>query len=98
VSIRHTVVDSRERNQGQRSYEGLSNELKQKVACTVSPEGLDDRAGLFAIDFTQSMDNPALTIDAFGGVLRRRATAAPQSAELTNWVARVFSETAVDPA
>ena len=93
-----TVVDSRQQNRGQTSYAGLSNELKQKVASAVSVQYLNERVGLFAVDLTQAMDHPPLTVDAFGGHLRRRAAEAPQSEELTNWVARLFSETGAEVA
>jgi hypothetical protein len=86
-----TVVDSREQNQGHRSYAGLSNDLKQKLDSAISLKGLNERAGVFTIDFTQSMDNSPLTIDSFGGHLRCQASDAPQSEEMTEWVTRVMS-------
>ena len=85
-----TVVDSREQNKGQRSYAGLSNDLKQMIQSAVSTQGLDERVGLFVADLTQSTDNHPFTIDSFGGVLRRMPTAAPQSEELTKWVDQIF--------
>lgn len=86
-----TVVDSREQNRGERSYAGLSNELKSMLASAVTYQGLGHRVGFFVADLTQSTDNHPLTIDTFGGTLRRQATAETQSPELTEWVTRAFS-------
>jgi len=87
-----TVVDSREQNKGQRSYAGLSNDLKQMIESAVSVQGLDQRVGLSVIDLTQATDNPPFTIDTAGIKLRRQATDAHQSVELTEWVERIFAE------
>jgi hypothetical protein len=86
------VVDAREQNAEKHTYQGLSSELKSLVASIVTPQGLNARVGLCDLEFTQPMDYAPLTVGAHGLRLHRLATPAPQSEELTRWVAGVFSK------
>ena len=86
------VVDAREQNAGRNTFAGLSSELKSMVYSTISTQGLDDRVGLGQLEFTQPMDYAPLTTGTHGLHLRRLSASAPQSEELTRWVADIFSE------
>ena len=52
---------------------------------------LDPRVGLYACQFTQPVDAAPLGTGAFHGYLRRIATAAAQSVEVTSWIAEKVS-------
>jgi hypothetical protein len=86
------VVDAREQNAGQVTYQGLSSELKSLVASVLTPEKLNPRIGFCDLEFTQPMDYAPLSVGTHGVHLRRLGTAAPQRDELTKWVAGVFSD------
>jgi len=80
------VVDSRAKNRGQISYEGLSPEQRSVVEATVSLEQLHPDIGSVVCTFVQSMDHPPLTIGAAGGDLKRSATPRSQPRGLTDWL------------
>ena len=84
------VVDSREKNQGRVSYEGLSSEQESVVEATVSLADLHPTVGLVVCTFVQAMDHPPLTIGASGEDLKRLATPCTQPRGLTDWLVRVL--------
>lgn len=69
------------------------NEIKHKISCAIdgSIGSLHGRVGVFEIDLTQTTDSQPITFDHAGGHLRRPATAAPQSYELTKWIGETFA-------
>lgn len=69
------------------------NEIKYKINLAVgnSIGELNSRIGVFDVELVQTTDSRPTTFDQAGGHLRRQATAAPQSYELTKWVGEVFS-------
>lgn len=85
------VVDAREQNAGGISYEGLSSKLKGVVESVVTPQGVNARIGLCDLDFTQTMDYAPLTVGTHTFHLQRPATAVPQTEQVTQWVAKIFS-------
>ena len=84
------VVDSRENNQGRLSYDGLSSEQMSIVETTVSLDHLHADVGMVVSTFVQPMDQPPLTIGAFGGSLKRAATPRAQPRRLTDWLVGVL--------
>jgi hypothetical protein len=85
------VVDAREQNAGKITYQGLSSQLKSMVASVISLEKLQSRIGFGQLDFTQPMDYAPFTVGTHGLNLHRLASPANQPAELTKWVAGLFS-------
>lgn len=86
------VVDAREQNAGKgTTYAGLSSALKSLVYSAVSTQPLDERVGLGILDFTQPMDYTPFTVGGHSLHLIRLSKPAPQSGELTEWVARLFA-------
>jgi hypothetical protein len=69
------------------------NEIKYKISLAIgnSIADLNTRVGVFEVELVQTTDGPPTTFDQTGGHLRRQASAAPQSYELTKWVSEVFS-------
>jgi len=86
------TVDAREQNSGKNTYAGLSSKLRSLVASAISTHPLDGRVGLGTLDFTQPMDYPPFTVGTHGLNLHRLSTPAPQSQDLTKWVAELFSK------
>lgn len=86
------TVDAREQNAGKLSYRGLSAELKSLVASVINLQGLNARVGLCDLEFTQPMDYAPFTVGTHGLHLHRLATAAPQTEDLTKWVADIFTQ------
>ena len=86
------AVDSREHNRGEVSYDGPTNELRRVIETTIRPDKLLDRVGLLHLEYVQPMDYSPLSVGAGGSDLRQSATAVPQAAELTEWVAGVSSK------
>lgn len=84
------VADSREKNQGRVSYEGLSAEQVAVVEATTSLEHLHPDVGLVVCTFVQPMDHPPLTLGAAGGYLKRPATPRLQPRNLTDWLVRTL--------
>jgi hypothetical protein len=80
------VVDSRTKNRGRISYDGLSSEQRSVVEATVSLEQLHAHVGLVVCTLVQPMDYPPLTIGGFSGNLKRPATPGSQPREVTDWV------------
>ena len=85
------VVDSREKNAGRITYEGLPPELRRLIERAISPSGLDTRVGLMYHELVQPMDNEPLGTGTYSGHLVRLAELAAQPAELTAWVAQATS-------
>jgi hypothetical protein len=87
------VVDSREQNRGEYSFDGASMELKDVIQCEVSKRLCDlvPTVGLFQCEFTQSMDSTPLEEGAFGLCLVRPATTVEQTPELTEWVRKAIA-------
>jgi hypothetical protein len=71
----------------------LFNEVKGKIASAVSNtvEGLNSRVGVFDFEFVQTTDDRPTIFNQSGGHLRRQATPALQSYELTKWVTGTFA-------
>jgi hypothetical protein len=85
------VVDSREQNAGKNSYSGLSAAHLSIIYREVSTMKLNERVGLYQIEFTQPKDHPPLH-GMFHGHLRRPAQTAIQTPELTEWVRKKIAE------
>jgi hypothetical protein len=87
------VVDSREQNGGEYSFEGASMELKDVIQCEVSKRlgDLVPRVGLLQCEFTQPMDSTPLEEGASGLRLVRSATRVEQTPELTEWVRQTIA-------
>ena len=92
------VADAREQNAeeqstGKLTFQGLSSELKSLVYNAVSSAIplFDSRVGIGFMGFIQTMDSEPFTVGTHGLHVRRFATPAAQSEELTKWVASVFS-------
>lgn len=80
------VVDSRVRNQGRYSFDGLTTELRIKIEQGITMEGLAARAGCVVYELTQPMEDQPLGTGTFFGHILRMPTCSPQSAEVTKWV------------
>lgn len=91
------VVDSRIRNTGQYSFEGLTSELRTKIERGLSIEGLDARAGCIVYEFTQPMEDHPLGTGTFWGHIVRMPTCSPQSLAVTEWVASNVSRSDAQP-
>jgi hypothetical protein len=83
------LVDSRRRNNGRVTYDGLTPALSKRIEETITTRGLDTRVGLIHHEFVQPMDQEPLDVGVFGGHLIRLAREDPQSAEVTAWVERM---------
>jgi hypothetical protein len=84
------VVDSRRRNDGRYTYDGLTPELDGAIQARISLEHLEPSVGLVLHEFVQPMDHPPLTLGTYGGDLLRIATARVQPAALTEWIAKLL--------
>lgn len=84
------VVDSRTKNQGQISYEGLSSKQRSLVESTISTRDLHPDVGLVVYTLVQPMDHPPLTTGTSAGSLKRLATPRQQPRELTHWLTQVL--------
>ena len=88
------VVDSRIRNDGRYTYDGLTPELDGVIRGVLSLEHLLPRVGLVIHEFVQPMDHPPLVLGTYGGHLERAATPVPQGADLTEWIAQLLKHEA----
>ncbi len=93
------VADAREQNAeaqstGKLTFQGLSSELQSLLYSAVSSAIplFDSRIGIGEMEFIQTMDSEPFTVGTHGLHVRRFCEPAPQSEELTKWVAEVFSE------
>jgi hypothetical protein len=93
------VADAREQNAeaqntGKLTFQGLSSELKSLLYSAVSSAIplFDSRIGIGVMEFIQTMDSEPFTVGTSGLHIRRFCEAAPQSEQLTKWVADVFSK------
>lgn len=93
------VADAREQNAeaqstGMFTFQGLSTELRSLLYSAVSSAIplFDSRIGIGEMEFIQTMDSEPFTVGTHGLHVRRFCEPAPQSEELTKWVAEVFSE------
>ena len=84
------LVDTRERNGGRFSYEGLGSKLRSHINQVVSTAGLDPRVGLMQFEWVQPMDRPPLALGTYGGHLHRLAEPADQPSDLTHWLAELM--------
>jgi hypothetical protein len=80
------VVDSRRRNEGRYTYDGLTPELDAAIQARISLEHLSGPIGLVIHEFVQSMDHPPLELGTYGGHLMRLATPQVQSSAVTAWI------------
>lgn len=80
------LVDSRKRNAGKITYDGLTPPLSQQIAETISIQDLDARVGLIHHEFVQPMDYKPLDVGSFGGKLIRLPHESLQPVEVTAWV------------
>lgn len=95
------VADAREQNAeaqrtGKLTFQGLSSELRSLLYSAVSSAIplFDSRIGIGVMEFTQTMDSEPFTVGSHGLHVPRFCEPAPQSEELTTWVAEVFSNLA----
>lgn len=93
------VADAREQNaDAQRAekltFQGLPSELRSLLFSAVSSAIplFDSRVGIGVMEFTQTMDSEPFTVGNHGLHVRRFCEPAPQSEELTKWVAETFSK------
>jgi hypothetical protein len=93
------VADAREQNAetqatGKLTFQGLSSELRSLVDSAISSAIplFDGRIGIRVMEFIQTMDSEPFTVGTHGLKIRRSCECAPQSEELTKWVAGVFSK------
>ena len=93
------VADAREQNaeaqsSGKLTFQGLSSELRSLLYAAVSSAipHFDSRIGIGVMEFIQTMDSEPFTDGTHGLHVRRFCEPAPQSEELTKWVAEVFSK------
>lgn len=93
------VVDAREQNAeaqstGKPVFQGLSSELQSLLHSAVSSAIplFVSRIGIAVMEFMQTMDSEPFTVGTHGLHVRRFCEPAPQSEELTKWVAEVFAE------
>jgi len=84
------VVDSRVKNDGRYTYEGLTPELRAAISARVSLQHLAAHVGLVVHEFVQPMDHPPLAFGTYGGSLKRLATLRPQPASVTVWIAKLL--------
>jgi len=80
------VVDSRPRNRGRISYDGLTSELRATIDAAVSTRGLNQRVGLVTQELVQPMDNPPLRVGTGHLHLVRAAGLGVQPRQVTAWV------------
>jgi hypothetical protein len=90
------VADAREQNteaqrNGKLTFQGLSSELRSLLYSAVSSAIplFESRIGIAIMEFIQTMDSEPFTVGTHGLHVRRFCEPAPQSEELTNWVAQV---------
>lgn len=83
------VVDSRIRNEGRISYEGLTPGLTAKLDAAITVQGLDPGVGLVHFEFVQPMDDEPLGAGTYGGKLKRLAAPATLPTHVTEWVIEV---------
>jgi hypothetical protein len=84
------VVDSRVRNEGRYTYDGLTPELTSAIQARISLERLAPSVGLVVHEFAQPMDHPPLALAPYAGHLKRLATVRVQPADLTKWIIGVL--------
>lgn len=85
------VVDSRLRNGGHITYEGLTSTLRSKLDEVISVNGLEPRVGLMHFDFIQPIDDEPLGAGSYRARLKRLATSAIQPQHITDWITEVAS-------
>jgi len=80
------TVDSRARNGGRMSFDGLTPELERIIDAAVTLTDLHPRIGLVHFEFVQSMDDAPLSTGTFRGHMKRLAHPIPQPREISEWV------------
>jgi hypothetical protein len=86
------VVDSREQNNGEYRYDGLTPKLRDTIANCLTLDGLAMRVGMVHYEFVQPIDHPPLTSGTYSGKPLRMPQVAPQPDAVTAWVARIVAE------
>jgi hypothetical protein len=86
------VVDSRGRNGGAVTYEGLSSREKSMLEPYLTMVKLEPRVGFSLLDFTQPMDAIPLMVGTHGMHIRRMPTAQQQNDALTKWASEVLAK------
>jgi len=86
------VVDSRIKNDGRYTYDGLTPELDGIIRGALSLEHLQPRVGMVVHEFVQPMDHPPLVLGTYGGHLERPATQVPQRTDLTEWLGKLLED------
>lgn len=85
------MVDSRQNNKGENTYDGLTNQLKEIVSNSIQISKLHPAVGVIQFEHVQPMDYPPFEVGSFGGNLIRLATPMPQSESVTTWVEKIMS-------
>ena len=91
-SYAFVMVDSREQNQGEYTFDGLTSELRATIASAITTTGLHASAGLIQFELTQPMDDSPLGTGTFFSRSLRMPTVQQQPERVTTWVGRVVAE------
>ena len=86
------VVDSRAQNNGEYSFEGLTNELRSMIDSVVSTTGLHTDAGFIQFEIAQPIDDVPLGTGTFSGRIHRMATPRSQSVRITEWAGNLVAK------
>lgn len=84
------VVDSRENNGGEFTFDGLTPELRSTIECAMTLEGLHSNAGFIHFEICQPVDDWPLDTGTFSGQIRRMPTPQIQSQAVTRFVQAVL--------
>lgn len=80
------VIDSRHRNIGRASYEGITAELRKLIDDSISTSDLERSVGLIRHEIAQPVDAKPLTAGVGSITLKRLAMVADQPPAVTEWV------------
>ena len=85
------VVDSREKNFGEYTFEGLTSGLRSLVDNAMTTHGLHPDAGFIQFELCQPIDDVPLVTGTFCGRIHRMPKPQVQSARVTNFVRAVLA-------
>ena len=80
------VVDSRVNNKGEFHYDGLDQNLTERLESIDLLPGLDERVGVMRFEMVQPVDDRPLGAGTFAGRCVRIAKEQAQTPEVTEWV------------